>query len=263
MVKFDKSIIGMIHLDPMPGTALYKSSFKDILKKALKEAEIYKKCGIDMVAIENMHDTPYLNRTVGPEITAGMAVIGYKIKQKISLPCGIQILAGANKEALACALSADLDFIRAEGFVFSHIADEGLMNSCAGELLRYRKLLEACDIAILTDIKKKHSSHSITQDTDIAETAKAAEFFRADGVIVTGTATGTKADIEELKSVKKSVNIPVLVGSGVDIKNVDNYLKLADGLIVGSWFKYDGKWENDIDPDRVSEFMKKVNVLRK
>lgn len=49
-----------------------------------------------------------------------------------------------------------LDFIRAEGFVFSHVADEGIINACAGNLLRYRKQVGAENIQIFADIKKKH-----------------------------------------------------------------------------------------------------------
>lgn len=49
-----------------------------------------------------------------------------------------------------------LDFIRAEGFVFSHVADEGIINACAGDLLRYRKQIGAENIQIFADIKKKH-----------------------------------------------------------------------------------------------------------
>ena len=92
-------------------------------------------------------------------------------------------MAGANKSALAVAQALDFQFIRCEGFVYSHVGDEGWMDSCAGELLRYRKTLGAEDIRIFCDIKKKHSSHFITQDVSIAETAKAADFFHADGVI--------------------------------------------------------------------------------
>lgn len=49
-----------------------------------------------------------------------------------------------------------MDFIRAENFVFSHIADEGITNSCAGNLLRFRREIGAENIFIFTDIKKKH-----------------------------------------------------------------------------------------------------------
>lgn len=65
-------------------------------------------------------------------------------------------LLGANKEALAVAKAAGADFIRAEGFVYSHIADEGWMDSCAGELLRYRKAIGAEEVLVLTDVMKKH-----------------------------------------------------------------------------------------------------------
>ena len=107
---------------------------------------------------------------------------------------GAQILAGANKQALAAALASGIDFIRAEGYVFAHVADEGIIESNAGELLRYRKQIGADNILVFTDIKKKHSSHSITADVDLKETAKAAEFFISDGLIVTGSATGEEAN---------------------------------------------------------------------
>ena len=107
--------------------------------------------------IENMHDTPYLNKNVGPEITAAMSAICYEVKRVASgIPCGIQILAGANKEAMAVAKACNLDFVRVEGFVFSHVADEGLINSCAGELLRFRKSISAENVLVFCDIKKKH-----------------------------------------------------------------------------------------------------------
>ncbi|MCB9209178.1 MAG: BtpA/SgcQ family protein [Ignavibacteriales bacterium] len=255
-------IIGMIHIDPLPGTPKYKGKVKSIIDKAVKEAEFYSEAGIDAIAIENMHDVPYLNRNVGSEISTLMSIIGYGIKQKINLPIGIQILAGANKEAMAAANSAGLDFIRAEGFVFSHIADEGLMNSDAGELLRYRKQIGAENILVFTDIKKKHSSHSITADVTIEETAKAAEFFLSDGLIITGRATGEEANIDEIKSVKKSTKLPIIVGSGVNLKNLENYFPFCDAMIIGSYFKQNGNWENGVDKNRVDMFVKKVNELR-
>jgi membrane complex biogenesis BtpA family protein len=131
-----KPIIGMIHLKALPGTPKNTLNASDIINAALQEAEIYKKAGIDAIMIENMHDVPYLKGSVDHEISSIMTLIGYLIKQRTKLPVGIQILAGANREALAAAKAADLDFIRAEGFVFAHVADEGIMEAQAGELLR-------------------------------------------------------------------------------------------------------------------------------
>ena len=259
---FSKSVIAMIHVEALPGTPKYKGNMKNIISAAVDEAMIYKNSGVDAIMIENMHDVPYLNNNAGPEITAAMAIVAYEVKAKSNLPVGIQILAAANKEAVAVAHSAGLDFIRAEGFVFAHVADEGIIESNAGELMRYRKHIGADGISIYTDIKKKHSSHSITSDISIVETAKAAEFFLSDGLIITGKSTGVEADIDELSQVRENTNLPILIGSGITYDNIDSYFNLADAFIVGSHFKIDGNWANKIDETRVKKFMDKIIDLR-
>ncbi len=245
----------MIHLLPLPGTPQSRLKVKEIVEEAITEALLLINAGVDGLMIENMHDVPYLNRHVGPEIVAAMSVVAKEIRNITSLPLGVQVLAGANKEALAVAKAAEFNFIRAEGFVFSHVADEGLMNSDAGELLRYRRQIDAEDILIFTDIKKKHSSHAITDDVSIVETLKAAEFFLSDGVIITGKSTGKEPDVDELREVFEASEIPVLIGSGLTPENVNKYLLYADGLIVGSYFKRGGNWKNIVDEDRVKKFL--------
>lgn len=252
----------MVHVAALPGTPGNSDKIENIISKALLDAEVLAELGVDAIMIENMHDRPYLNKKVGPVIIASMTVVAVELKKSIKLPMGIQILAGANKDALAVALATGFDFIRVEGFVFGHLADEGWMNSDAGELLRYRKLIGAENIQIFTDIKKKHSSNLITKDVSIEETAKAAEFFLSDAVIVTGNATGEKASVEEAKMVKKSTKLPVIIGSGIDLYNIHLFWEFADAFIVGSSFKKNGCWENAVDPDRVKEFMQKINQLR-
>ncbi len=71
---------------------------------------------------------------------------------------GVQVLAGANRAALAVAVAAGLACVRVEGFVFGHVADEGWLDACAGELLRYRRRIGAEEVQILADIKKKHAA---------------------------------------------------------------------------------------------------------
>jgi membrane complex biogenesis BtpA family protein len=262
LLKNKKPIIGMIHVDPLPGTPRFKGSIAEIIAKARAEALTYKEAGIDALAIENMHDVPYLKQKVGPEIVATLAVVGYEVKNATGLPCGIQILAGANIEALGVAQAAGLDFVRVEGFVFAHVADEGIIEGRAGEILRYRRQIGADNVLVLTDIKKKHSSHALTIDVNTTEMARAAEFFLSDGVIVTGVATATEVSLEELKQVKEFVDIPVLVGSGITLENVEDYLAIADGLIVGSYFKQGGHWRHSVDFNRVKTLMDKVHKLR-
>nr|XP_014428060.1 protein C19orf12 homolog isoform X1 [Pelodiscus sinensis] len=255
-------VIGMVHVGALPGTPQSSLPLTQITDKACYESEIYKDAGVDGLIVENMHDLPY-TVSVGPEITAAMAVISAAVKQTCPhLPLGIQILCSANQQAVAVALAAGLDFIRVEGFVFSHVADEGIINACAGDLLRYRKQIGAQHIQIFADVKKKHSAHALTADVSVSETAKAAELFLADGVVLTGTATGMQADPKELKEVEHAVKIPVLIGSGVTLENARNFLG-ANALIIGSYFKKDGYWANSVDPDRVKTFMDHMGKLRK
>ena len=260
--SINKPIIGMIHVAAMPGTPKHSLSPDKIIKKAIKEAQLYKKAGIDILAIENMHDIPYQNRKTEPQVIALMAIIAYEIKRETDLTCGIQILAGANKEAIGVAFASGIDFIRAEGFVFGHIADEGYIDSDAAELLRFRKNIGANKIKIFTDIKKKHSSHLITADISIEETAKSAEFFLSDGIIVTGNQTGIEPSEYDLINVKQSTALPLIIGSGITIDNINKFFPLADAFIIGSYFKENGLWSNDIEYDKINRFMETIFLLR-
>ncbi|XP_071973292.1 uncharacterized protein F13E9.13, mitochondrial-like [Engystomops pustulosus] len=255
------NVIGMVHLKALPGTPRSTLPVAQIQEEACKEAEIYRKAGIDGLIVENMNDIPY-TLNVGPEVTASMATVCAAVRQTCpQIPLGVQVLACANQQALAVALAAGLNFIRAESFVFSHVADEGLVDACAGDLLRYRKIIGAEHVQIFADIKKKHSSHAVTADVTISETAKAAEFFLADGVILTGVSTGKEADPRELKEVQRSVKIPVLIGSGVTLDNVEKYTN-ANALIIGSYFKHHGDWRNNVDYDKVMTFLDKIHKLQ-
>lgn len=254
----EKPIIGMVHVLALPGTPRHSQPLKIIIKSAVNEAKILVENGVQSVMLENMHDIPYLKRNVGPEIIAAMTAVASAVRKAVTVPLGIQILAGANKAALAVALAADFQFIRAEGFVFGHVADEGYMDSDAGELLRFRKAIGVEHIAIFTDIKKKHSAHAVTADVSLAETAKAAEFFLSDGLVITGTATGSPTDPDDLKAVKDMTNLPILVGSGVTPENVQSTAQFADGFIIGSYFKKDGYWENRVDAERVKKLVQSV-----
>jgi len=245
----DRALVGVVHLQALPGTPHNTLSPEEIVERALAEAEILTEAGFDAIILENMHDRPYLNKEVGPEIVATMARACAEVRKITSLPLGLQILAAANEAAVAVAHATGVDFVRAEGFVFGHMADEGLIEATAGPLLRFRKKIGATRVKILCDIKKKHCSHSITADVSLAETAKAAEFFCADGLVVTGVATGEKTDPEDLNEALQATGLPIWIGSGVTLENIADYGK-AHGLIVGSWIKEEGDWRRPIDPER-------------
>src|SRR6185369_16847331 len=185
-----RMVVAMIHVGALPGTPAGAMNLFQLEKQAVHEARILRDSGVHGLMLENMHDTPYLRSAVGPEIVAAMAILARAVKDASKLPCGIQILAAANREAIAVAHAAELDFVRVEGFAFAHVADEGIIQSSAAELLRYRRMIGAERVEVWADVKKKHSSHAITADVDIAETAHAVEFMRGDAVIVTGGLTG-------------------------------------------------------------------------
>ena len=251
-MTFDATLIGMIHVGALPGTPLNALPLPEIIRQARDEALTYRDSGIDAIMIENMHDRPYVKRGGGPEVTAAMTAIACEVKAASGLPCGIQILAAANREALAVAHAAGLEFIRAEGFVFAHLADEGLIESDAGDLLRFRREIGAENVQILTDIKKKHSSHAITADLDIGEVAKAAAYFLSDGLILTGRHTGEEANVADFEAARSQApELPLIAGSGITAENCNTYLGLADALIVGSSLKSEGNWQFPVDPRRV------------
>jgi membrane complex biogenesis BtpA family protein len=255
-----RALIGVIHLDALPGTPENRQAVPAIAELAVAEAEIYAGAGFTGIMIENTRDRPYLQRTAGPEIIAAMAVVGAEIRRAVPLPLGVQVLAGANTASIAVAQACGACFVRVEGFVFAHVADEGLFSADAGPLLRYRRAIGAEHIKVFADVKKKHSAHAITADVDIAETARAAEFFLVDGVVVTGVSTGQATDPGEVEAVRRAVGVPTLVGSGVTPDTIKEYPG-ADALIVGSWVKQGGLWSNPLDRERVKLFSQRFNGM--
>jgi len=245
-----RALVGMLHVGALPGTPSASQSIEALIQQTLDDARIYRDADFTALAIENTHDRPYLKGAVGPEITAAMTRLAREVKRETGLVLGIQVLAAANREAMAIAHASGADFVRVEGFVFAHVADEGVIESCAADLLRYRRAIGAERVLVFADIKKKHSAHAITADVSLSETARAAEFFLADGVIVTGAATGEPASPDEVREVAGAVGLPVLVGSGITPENFGRF-SAAHGFIVGSSVKEGGSWYNRLDPAAV------------
>ena len=255
-----RALIGMLHLGALPGSPGHSLSVEELAEAAVAEARVYRAAGFHALLIENMHDRPYLAGSAGPETVAAMTAIGRAVRSALDLPLGVQVLAGANREALAVALACGGSFIRAEAFAYAHVADEGLLQAGAGPLLRYRRAIGAAHVRIFADVKKKHAAHAITADLDLVETARGAEFCLADGLIVTGVATGRAADPAEVAATAGAVGIPVLVGSGVTAANLAAFAP-ADGFIVGSSVKHGGCWSNPLDPERVRAVARAFEAL--
>lgn len=252
-----RALIGMVHVGPLPGCAVPGDSIERQAEHAAAEAAILARAGFDAIIVENMHDAPYVNGPHGPEIVASMTRIALAVRAAApALVLGIQVLSRGEREALAVALAVGASFIRCENFVFSHVADEGLMvDASAGPLLRYRRSIGADHIAVFADIKKKHASHALTSDVGLRDAVEAAAFFGADGVVITGAATGRPASMDDVQAARSATQLPVLVGSGVTPEQVGSLLRHADGLIVGSYIKDGGSWRGAVSESRAREIL--------
>ena len=250
-----KFLAAMIAVLPLPGSPLYEGDDQKVMDQALADLEVYQQAGVDSILFENDHDLPYIQPPLDLKGILLMTKIVNEARKRFEGPIGIQMLEAANITSLEIAAEADLDYIRVEAFVFAHVGGSGIIHGSAGKILRRRKELKTEHIKVFADVKKKHGSHSLTIDLDIKDEIMQAEFFLADGVIVTSQFTGIHPDRNDLIKAKSVTNLPVLIGSGMTAENIQEYLPLADGFIVGSYFRRDGKFLETLDPERLHRFM--------
>ncbi|HXQ35449.1 MAG TPA: BtpA/SgcQ family protein [Anaerolineales bacterium] len=258
-----KFLAAMIAVLPLPGSPLYNGDDRRVMDQALADLDVYKKAGVDSILFENDHDLPYIQPPLDKKGVALMTKIVRAARERFDGTIGIQMLEAANITSLEIAAEADLDYIRVEAFVFAHVGGSGIINGSAGNILRRRKELQAEHIKVFADVKKKHGSHSLTIDLDIKDEIMQAEFFLADGVIVTSQFTGINPDKNDLIKAKSATKLPVLIGSGMAAENIQEYLPFADGFIVGSYFRRDGKFLEKLEPERLHKFMKVFDSERK
>lgn len=249
-------VIGMVHLAALPGTPGTNASPSEITNRAVRDAKTLAGAGFDAILIENMHDLPYLRRDVGSEVVAAMTHAIAAIRRAVAVPLGVQVLAGANRAAMSIAHATGCAFIRAEGYAYASVADEGLLDGAdAGPLLRHRKAIGAEAVAVWADVHKKHSAHSLTADLSLKELVAGFEFCGADAIVVTGATTGDAVKMSDLAETKGATTLPVIVGSGATAENVATLLGLADAVVVGSSIKANGDWRGDVDSERARVFV--------
>ena len=256
-----KPIIGMVHLPALPGTPLYSKStgIENIINAAKKDLIALQNAGVDAVMFGNENDRPY-ELKVDISTTATMAYVIGVLKETLKIPFGVNVLWDPIS-TIALATATGASFAR-EIFSGLYASDMGLWNPDAAKSLRYRKSLDNENLLLFFNISAEFA-HSIDRRS-LAERAKSVAFSSLpDAILVSGPITGESADINELASVKKIINtIPVLANTGVNISNVEEILKIADGAIVGSSLKVDGITWNQVDEKRALEFMNKVKEIR-
>jgi uncharacterized protein len=257
-----KFLAAMVAVWPLPGSPLYAGDDQKVFDQALADLQVYKNAEVDSILFENDHDLPYIQPPLDEKGVALMTKIVKEARHRFEKPIGIQMLEAANITSLEIAAEADLDYIRVEAFVFAHVGGSGVINGSAGKILRRRKELGAEQIKVFADVKKKHGSHSLTIDLEIRDEVMQADFFLADGVIVTSHFTGINPNKDDLVKAKQATKLPVLIGSGMTPDNIHEYLPLADGFIVGSCFRKDGKFLETLEPERLASFMNAFRSAR-
>jgi hypothetical protein len=234
-----------------------------IVEHALAEAEKYALGGMDGIIVENGWDIPYLKLgEIGPETVSMLTTIANAIRDAVDLPLGIVVNANADVAAMAVAKATNASFIRANQWANAYIANAGFVQGTAAEVMRYRRNIGAESVKIFADAHVKHGAHAIVGDRAVEDLATDIEFFDADVVIATGTRTGEATPVEEILSVKRGTGLPVIVGSGLNAGNAGELLSVADGAIIASGLKEDGKWWNPVSLDRVKALVSVVNRIR-
>jgi membrane complex biogenesis BtpA family protein len=252
-----KALIGVIHLKPLPGSPRYRLTISDIIKCAVADAVAYERGGANAVFIENFGDIPFTKSHVPPETIAAMSAAGCAVRAAVKLPIGFNVLRNDARAALALCAACGGDFIRVNVHSGSMLTDQGIIEGDAYHTLRYRESV-APGRQIFADVHVKHAVP--LGDWSLEDAANdTLERGLADALIVSGVGTGRVADLADVQTVRQTCpDAKILLGSGVNAANVKDFLRIADGVIVGSSLKKDGKLANPVDAKRVAALAKAV-----
>lgn len=256
-----KPIIAMCHLQAMPGDPGYdaKGGMKKVIDAARRDLIALQNGGVDAVMFSNEFSLPYLTK-VHTETVASMARVIGELMDEIKVPFGVNVLWDP-VASLDLAVATGAKFVR-EIFTGVYASDFGLWNTNCGEVIRHQYSIGAESVKLLFNILPEAAKY--LGQRDIAEIARSTVFnTRPDALCVSGLTAGQETDTQVLKLVKETVpDIFVFANTGVNIQNVEQQLSIADGAIVGTYFKNDGVFQNHVDENRVRIFMEKVKSFR-
>ncbi len=252
--RFDKKIVGMVHLLPLPGSPGYGGSMQQVLERAQRDGDALVAGGVDGIIVENYGDAPFFPDHVPAVTVAALTSAVAKIRRLTDLPLGVNALRNDAAAALSIAAVTGAQFVRVNVHAGAMLTDQGWIAGRAHETLRLRAALQA-GIAIFADVLVKHAVAPAGLTIEDA----AADAYRrggADALIVSGKATGAPTDRDDLKRVRTAVpEAPLWIGSGVHSGNAVELLDIADGVIVGSAFERDGKAGAEVVTDKVRQLV--------
>lgn len=240
--------IGMIHLDPLPGSPCHGGSLAAVTDRACRDLGALTDGGCTAVMVENFHDVPFHPDRVPPVTVASLAVVAAELRRRApTVQLGINVLRNDAEAALAVAAAVGANFIRINVHTGAMVTDQGPLVGQAHRTLRRRRELGLEHVGILADVRVKHAAPLAPRS--LADEAVDLRLRGlADALVVSGAATGAATDPADVAAVRAALpDCPLLIGSGVTLDNLDRYTGLADAVIVGTSLKTDGR----LDPTRV------------
>ncbi|MEG1525193.1 MAG: BtpA/SgcQ family protein [Clostridia bacterium] len=247
-----KVVIGMVHLKPLPGSPAYGGSFAEIYESAREDLARLEAGGMTAAIVENFGDIPYQTNTDDMTVSA-MAILIDRLQKESKIPLGINVQYNCTDAEWDLAYLTGCPFIRVEAFVENRLGTHGITWASAPALMR-RKGRFPADTLIFADINVKHTFPLVEQPMSF--TIHEAIDAGADALIVTGMKTGSAPSMEDLKEMRALAgDLPVLIGSGINASNLRESMAYADGAIIGSSIKENGKVLSPVDTDRVRELI--------
>ena len=204
-------------------------------------------------------ELPYLTQVETVTVAAMARIIG-ELKNDIKIPFGVNVLWDAER-SLDLAAATGAKFVR-EIFTGVYASDFGLWNTNCGEVVRHQREIGAENVKLLFNIVPEAAAY--LADREIESIAKTTVFnCKPDALCVSGATAGSATNPETLKRAKSAAgDTPVFANTGCKPETIEMLLDAADGAVVGTYFKFDGKFENNTDEKRVKYFMDIVKNYR-
>jgi membrane complex biogenesis BtpA family protein len=261
----EKPLLGVVHLRPLPSSAR-GVPMRDVLARALADAEALARGGVTGFVVENFGDAPFHKGTaadpVPPDVPAALAVVAHALRERFDLPLAINCLRNDGIAALGAAAVAGARWIRVNVFAGAYVTDQGVIEGEAARVLAYRRRLRA-DVDVLADLLVKHAVPLQPVDPGAAA-MDLAERSGAAGLVLSGPRTGRPVDAGLLDAVRAAVgSFPVWIGSGLEPGNAEALWPRCDGAIVGTFVKRGGRVDAPVDVARVRTLVAALRRARR
>lgn len=254
-----KPIIALLHLRALPGDPYFDNDMDDVIMQAQEDLIALQEGGVDGVLIANEFSMPYQPKADYVTIGAMGYIVG-KLKDHIKIPFGVNVVSNP-MASLELAAATGAHFIRS-AFTGAYMGENGVTTTDVAATIRRKKALGLDHLRLLYKVNPESEAYIVTRD--IKAVTKSIIFNCApDGLCVSGASAGCETDshiIAEVKSV--AGDIPVFCNTGFNAKTAVEKLEVADAACVGTAFKVDGKFENNVDPAKVVEIMQIVKKIR-